>query len=83
LPLARYRPLERFRRSEDCRQEHPELWDAMHKDGEAAHRFYITHTNPSDAAGVPYGFNAEKHVLFPFPQDVCDINPNLRQNPGW
>lgn len=61
----------------------PELWDAMHKDGEAAHRFYITHTNPSDAAGVPYGFNAEKHVLFPFPQDVCDINPNLRQNPGW
>lgn len=61
----------------------PELWDAMHKDGESAHRFYITHCNPSKDANVKYGFDAQKHTLFPFPQDVCDINPNLRQNPGW
>ena len=25
----------------------------------------------------------EKHALFPYPQSVIDMNPNIKQNPGW
>jgi hypothetical protein len=39
--------------------------------------------------GVPrryvdtYSFDASKHYLFPIPQSEIDLNPNLKQNPGW
>ena len=67
----------------------PSLWDAMFvgekdvKATESAHRFYITHSNPSKDAKKPYGFDVNKHTLFPYPEDVVAINPNLKQNPGW
>ena len=25
----------------------------------------------------------DKHYLFPLPKDQLQLNPNLKQNPGW
>ena len=47
---------------------------------EANSRFYITHTHEAMDKGFKVGFE-DKDRLFPY--DVIDMNPNLKQNPGW
>ena len=49
---------------------------------EANSRFYITHTHEAMDAGFTVGFQ-EKHRLFPYPTSIMEMNPNLKQNPGW
>ena len=49
---------------------------------EANSRFYMVHTHEAKDAGFEVGFQ-EKHRLFPYPQTIMDMNPNLVQNPGW
>lgn len=49
---------------------------------EANSRFYIVHTHEAMDAGFTVGFQ-EKHRLFPYPTSVLDMNPNIKQNPGW
>ena len=44
-------------------------------------RFYLGHTHEAKDAGFEVGWQ-EKHRLFPYPQNVKDMNPNLRQV-GW
>ena len=46
-------------------------------------RFYTVSTHEAQDAGYQTGFKAGKHELFPFPMDVMEKNPNLRQNPGY
>ena len=48
---------------------------------EANSRFFLFHTHPAMDAGFEVGWK-EKHMLFPYPQQVKDMNPNLRQD-GW
>ena len=48
---------------------------------EASSRFFLFHTHPAVDAGNEVGWK-EKHKLFPYPQGVKDMNPNLRQE-GW
>ncbi len=59
----------------------PSLKDAFVNDKEAAHRGYLTYSEPN--AGKQVGFQAGKHEWFPYPYNVISINPNLTQNPGW
>jgi hypothetical protein len=44
-------------------------------------RFYLYHTHEAKDAGYEVGWQ-EKHRLFPYPQNVKDMNPNLTQE-GW
>ena len=48
---------------------------------EASSRFFLFHTHPAMDAGNEVGWK-EKHKLFPYPQGVKEMNPNLRQE-GW
>jgi hypothetical protein len=59
----------------------PSLKDAFFVDGEAAHRGYVTYSEPNE--GKQCGFVANKHEWFPYPYSVTSINPALQQNPGW
>jgi len=59
-----------------------DLNDVVWENGsEANSRFFIFHTHPAMDAGNEVGWK-EKHMLFPYPQQVKDMNPNLRQD-GW
>ena len=60
---------------------YPEAFDAMSKKGEPEHRWYYVETKPYD--GIPHQFIKGKHEYFPFPADVCSINPALHQLNGW
>ncbi len=55
--------------------------DAMSKDGEPEHRWYYVERKPYE--GIPHQFIKGKHEYFPFPADVCAINPSLHQLNGW
>jgi starch-binding outer membrane protein, SusD/RagB family len=59
----------------------PSLVDAFFSLGEAAHRGYVTHSEPNASKTV--GFVAGKHEYFPYPYSETSINPNIVQNPGW
>lgn len=72
----------------------PHLFDKLHRapkaddenivwehGTEANSRFYIVHTHEAKDAGFTVGFQ-EKHRLFPYPQSIMDMNPNLHQK-GW
>ena len=48
---------------------------------EKSSRFFIFHTHPAMDAGNEVGWQ-EKHKLFPYPQEIKEMNPNLRQE-GW
>ena len=48
---------------------------------EKSSRFFIFHTHPAQDAGFEVGWQ-EKHKLFPYPQEIKEMNPNLRQE-GW
>ena len=60
---------------------YPEAFDAMSKLKEPEHRWYYVETKPYD--GIPHQFIKGKHEYFPFPADVCAINPALHQLNGW
>ncbi|MCR4603476.1 MAG: RagB/SusD family nutrient uptake outer membrane protein [Prevotella sp.] len=49
---------------------------------EANSRFYIIHTHEAKDANFTVGFQ-DKHRLFPYPSSIMEMNPNLKQNPGW
>ena len=48
---------------------------------EKSSRFFLFHTHPAMDAGNEVGWK-EKHKLFPYPQEVKEMNPNLLQE-GW
>ena len=48
---------------------------------ESKSRFFLFHTHPAQDAGFEVGWK-EKHKLFPYPQQIKDMNPNLLQE-GW
>ena len=50
---------------------------------EADSRFYTVKTHTAKDRGYNIGFKAGKHDKFPFPMEVIEKNPNIRQNPGW
>jgi hypothetical protein len=59
-----------------------DLNDVVWENGtEADSRFFVFHTHEAQDAGFEVGWQ-EKHRLFPYPQQVKDMNPNLRQV-GW
>ena len=60
---------------------YPEAFDAMSKDGEPEHRWYYVERKPYE--GIPHQFIKGKHEYFPFPAEVCAINPALHQLNGW
>ena len=73
----------------------PHLYDKVHRPvrssdvnviwengTEANSRFYIAHTHEAMDAGFTVGFK-EKHRLFPYPITIMEMNPELKQNPGW
>ena len=60
---------------------YPEAFDAMSKLGEPEHRWYYVERKPYE--GIPHQFIKGKHEYFPFPADVCQINPALHQINGW
>lgn len=70
-----------FEKAKDAGKNIPSLKDAFINDEEAAHRGYVTYSQPN--AGKTVGFQAGKHEWFPYPYNVISINPNLKQNPGW
>lgn len=47
----------------------------------AEHEGYVLHHDYN--ADKPHGYIKGKHELFPFPDNVTSINPNIVQNPGW
>ncbi len=65
------------------RQPKPEDENVVWEHGtEANSRFYIVHTHEAKDDGFTVGFQ-EKHRLFPYPSSIMDINPALKQNPGY
>ena len=69
-----------FGKAKSAGKRIPSLKDAIN-DGEAAHRGYVTYSEPN--AGKQVGFKEGKHEFFPYPYSVTSINPNLKQNQGW
>lgn len=51
-------------------------------DGKYGKRFYLTHTHEA-ADNYEVGFKEGVHNLFPYPDDVLGVNPNIQQNPGF
>lgn len=50
---------------------------------EANSRFYTVSSHAAKDAGFHVGFVEGKNEYFPYPQTVKNMNPNLKQNPGW
>ena len=57
------------------------VWQHSKDGSDPEDRFYIAHTHEAQDAGFQVGWE-EKHRLFPYPQQVKDMNPNLKQK-GW
>ena len=58
------------------------VWMHSNNGSDPMDRFYLYHTHEAQDAGYQVGWQ-EKHKLFPYPQQVMDMNPNITQNPGW
>ena len=58
------------------------VWQHSADGSDKEDRFYLYHTHEAQDAGYQVGWQ-EKHRLFPYPQSVIDMNPNIQQNPGW
>lgn len=57
------------------------VWQHSADGSDKEDRFYIAHTHEAMDAGFTVGWQ-EKHRLFPYPLQVKEMNPNLRQQ-GW
>ena len=65
---------------------YPSFCDGMFTNQEEEHRGYVDESNATwciDRYGDKVGFKSGKHELFPFPFSEIQINPNIKQNPGW
>ena len=58
------------------------VWEFSKDGSDKEDRFYLFHTHEAQDAGYEVGWK-EKHALFPYPQSVIEMNPNIKQNPGW
>ena len=58
------------------------VWQHSSDGSDPEDRFYLYHTHEAQDAGYQVGWQ-EKHRLFPYPQQVMEMNPNIVQNPGW
>jgi len=43
----------------------------------------ITLTNSFFSSNVPMAFDLSKHLYMPIPNSELDVNPNMKQNPGY
>ena len=57
------------------------VWQHSSDGSDPEDRFYLIHTHEAEAKGFTVGWT-EKHRLFPYPQNIMDMNPNLKQD-GW
>lgn len=71
-----------FRDPKDYPGDEDRVWQHSADGSDKNDRFYIYHTHEAQDAGYEVGWQ-EKHRLFPYPQSVIDMNPNITQNPGW
>ena len=69
-----------FRAPQDSDEDR--VWQHSSNGSDPEDRFYLYHTHEAQDAGYQVGWQ-EKHRLFPYPQSVIDMNPNIQQNPGW
>ena len=58
------------------------VWQHSKDGSDPEDRFYLYHTHEAQDAGYQVGWQ-EKHRLFPYSQQVMDMNPNIKQNTGW
>ena len=73
---------ELFRNPADYPGDVDRVWEFSKDGSDKEDRFYLFHTHEAMDAGYEVGWK-EKHALFPYPQSVIDMNPNITQNPGW
>ena len=71
-----------FRNPADYPGDVDRVWEFSKDGSDKEDRFYLFHTHEAMDAGYEVGWK-EKHALFPYPQSVIDMNPNITQNPGW
>ena len=71
-----------FRDPKDYPGDEDRVWQHSADGSDKEDRFYLYHTHEAQDAGYQVGWQ-EKHRLFPYPQSVIDMNPNITQNPGW
>jgi tetratricopeptide (TPR) repeat protein len=71
-----------FRNTADYPGDVDRVWEFSKDGSDKEDRFYLFHTHEAMDAGYEVGWK-EKHALFPYPQSVIDMNPNITQNPGW
>ena len=69
-----------FRAPQDTDEDR--VWQHSADGSDKEDRFYLYHTHEAQDAGYQVGWQ-EKHRLFPYPQQVMEMNPNIVQNPGW
>lgn len=69
-----------FRAPQDSDEDR--VWQHSADGSDKEDRFYLYHTHEAQDAGYEVGWQ-EKHRLFPYPQQVMEMNPNIVQNPGW
>ena len=55
------------------------VWQHSADGSDPEDRFYLLHTHEAENKGFEVGWK-EKHRLFPYPQNVKDMNPNLKQD---
>ena len=58
------------------------VWQHSADGSDPEDRFYLAHTHEAVDAGYTVGWQ-EKHRLFPYPTNILQNNPNLKQNEGW
>ena len=71
-----------FRNPADYPGDVDRVWEFSKDGSDKEDRFYLFHTHEAMDAGYEVGWK-EKHALFPYPQSVIDMNPNITQKPGW
>ena len=71
-----------FRDPKDYPGDEDRVWQHSADGSDKEDRFYLYHTHEAQDAGYQVGWQ-EKHRLFPYPQQVMEMNPNIVQNPGW
>lgn len=58
------------------------VWQHSSDGSDAEDRFFLLHSHDAEGKGFEVGWQ-EKHKLFPYPETIMEMNPNIVQNPGW